>query len=117
VAKTLRRPCLTSATSFLIAKVERKSSILNFMSKCNRGSQNVTHVYFHCSSDRGILIDQYGAAVDNLVEARDHAARVVRSLIMARSANDCRDWVLHVNDDAGVEIFVVPFALVLGKAP
>jgi hypothetical protein len=75
----------------------------------------VTHVYFHCSSARGILIDQYGAAVDNLVEARDHAARVVRSLIVAHSAGDCRDWVLHVSDDVGVEIFVVPFAFVLGK--
>jgi len=75
----------------------------------------VTHVYFHCSSARGILIDQYGAAVHNLVEARDHATRVVRSLIVAHSARDCRDWVLHVSDDVGVEIFVVPFAFVLGK--
>jgi hypothetical protein len=85
------------------------------MPKCDRGRQNVTHVYFHCSSARGTLIDQYGAAVDNLVEARDHAARVVRSLMMAHSAKDCRDWVLHVSDDVGVEIFVVPFAFVLGK--
>ncbi|MEH2563276.1 DUF6894 family protein [Bradyrhizobium sp. AZCC 2289] len=76
----------------------------------------MTHVYFHCSSDQGILIDQYGAAVDNLVEARDHAAGVVRSLIMAHSAKDCRDWVLHVSDDIGVEIFVVPFTFVLGEA-
>ena len=75
----------------------------------------MTHVYFRCSGDRGILIDQYGAAVDNLVEARDHAAGVVRSLIMAHGAKDCRDRVLHVSDDAGVEIFVVPFAFVLGK--
>ena len=75
----------------------------------------VSHVYFHCSSDRGILIDQYGAAVDDLVEARDHAARVVRSLTMAHSAKDCRDWILHVSDDVGVEIFVVPFAFALAK--
>jgi hypothetical protein len=75
----------------------------------------VTHVYFHCSSARGILIDQYGAAIDSLVEARDHAARVVRSLVMVHSEKDCRDWVLHVSDDVGFEIFVVPFAFVLGK--
>lgn len=75
----------------------------------------MTHVYFHCSSDRGVLIDQCGAAVDNLVEARDYAAGVVRSLIVANSAQDCRDWVLHVSDDLGIEIFVVPFAFVLGK--
>jgi hypothetical protein len=75
----------------------------------------VTHVYFHCSSDRGVLIDRCGAAVDNLVEARDQAAGVVRSLVVANSAKDCRAWVLHVSDDVGVEIFVVPFAFVLGK--
>ena len=75
----------------------------------------MTHVYFHCSSDRGVLIDQCGAAVENLVEARDRAAGVVRSLIVANSAKDCRDWVLRVSDDLGIEIFVVPFAFVLGR--
>ncbi|GLR90876.1 DUF6894 family protein [Bradyrhizobium iriomotense] len=75
----------------------------------------MTHVYFHCSSNRGVLIDQCGAAVDNLIEARDHAAGVVRSLIVANSARDCRDWVLHVSDELGSEIFVVPFAFVQGK--
>jgi hypothetical protein len=75
----------------------------------------VTHVYFHCSSDRGVLVDQCGTAVHNLVEARDCAAGVVRSLIVANSAKDCRDWVLHVSDDLGSEIFLVPFAFVPGK--
>jgi uncharacterized protein DUF6894 len=75
----------------------------------------VTHVYFHCSSDRGILIDQRGAAVEDLVAARDYAAGVVRSLVVANSAKDCRGWVLHVSDDLGIEIFVVPFAFLLDK--
>jgi hypothetical protein len=51
----------------------------------------------------------------NLAEARDHAALVVRSLLMAPSAEDWRDWVLHVSDDIGVEIFCLPFASLLGK--
>jgi hypothetical protein len=34
---------------------------------------------------------------------------------MARSLEDWRGWVLHVNDDLGDELFVVPFAFVLGK--
>jgi hypothetical protein len=34
---------------------------------------------------------------------------------MAHSATDCREWVLHVSDDVGVELFVLPFAFVLGK--
>ena len=32
-----------------------------------------------------------------------------------RSLEDWRDWVLHVSDDQGDELFVVPFTFVLGK--
>jgi hypothetical protein len=53
--------------------------------------------------------------VDDLAEARDHAACVVRSLTTARSLEDWRGWILHVNDDLGDELFVVPFSFVLGK--
>jgi hypothetical protein len=71
--------------------------------------------YFHCSNAEQILIDRYGAAVRDLAEARDHAALVMRSLIMAPGAEDWRRWVLHVSDDSGDEIFDVPFASLLGK--
>jgi hypothetical protein len=30
-----------------------------------------------------------------------------------RSVDDWRDWVLHVSDDQGDELFVVPFTFVL----
>ena len=72
-------------------------------------------VYFHCSNPKAVLIDRRGAAVDDLAEARDQAACVVRSLTTLRSFEDWRGWVLHVNDDLGDERFVVPFALVLCK--
>jgi hypothetical protein len=75
----------------------------------------MTHVYFHCSNRNEVLIDRCGAVVDDLAEARDHAACVVRSLTTARSLEDWRGWTLHVNDDLGDELFVVPFAFVLGK--
>lgn len=75
----------------------------------------MTNVYFHYSNARGMLIDQSGTAVDDLVEACEHADRVVRSLIMTASAEDWRGWVLHVTDNDGDEIFDVPFATVLGK--
>jgi hypothetical protein len=75
----------------------------------------MTQVYFHSSNTKKVLVDRCGAVVDNLAEARDHAACVVRSLTMARSPEDWRGWVLHVNDDLGEELFVVPFAFVLGK--
>ena len=76
----------------------------------------MTHVYFHCSNTREVLIDRCGAVVDDLAEARDRAACVARSLTTARSLEDWRRWILHVNDDLGDELFVVPFAFVVGKS-
>ena len=75
----------------------------------------MAQVYFHCSSTQGVLIDQCGAAIADLAEAREHAALVVRTLIMAPGPEDWRGWVLHVSDDDGDEIFTVLFASVLGK--
>jgi hypothetical protein len=75
----------------------------------------MAQVYFHCSSTEDALIDRRGTTVDDLAEARDHAALVVRALISAPGPEDWRDWVLHVSDDDGEEIFEVPFASVLGK--
>ena len=70
-------------------------------------------IYFHCSNPKEVLIDRRGAVVDDLAEARDQAACVVR-FTTARSLEDWRGWALHVNDDLGDELFVVPFAFVLG---
>ena len=75
----------------------------------------MAQVYFHCSNSREVRVDQRGTAVSDLTEARDYAACIVQSLIMERSAEDWRDWVVHVSDDFDVEIFVVPFSSVLGK--
>ena len=75
----------------------------------------MAQVYFHCSSAREVRVDQLGAVVSDLAEARDYAACVVRSMIMEASAQDWRDWVVHVSDDFDDEILVVPFASVLGK--
>jgi hypothetical protein len=75
----------------------------------------MAQVYFHCSSTEDVLIDRSGAGVGNLVEACDHAALVMRSLIMAPNLEDWRSWVLHICDDSGEEILILPFASVLGK--
>lgn len=75
----------------------------------------MTQVFFHCSNHDEILIDRRGASVHDLSEARDHAARVMQSLITAESDEDWRDWVVHVADDLGEEIFAVPFVSVLGR--
>ena len=75
----------------------------------------MAQVYFHCSNAREVRLDQSGAAVSNLAEARDYAACVVRALVMEPSAEDWRDWVVHVSDDFDDEIIAVPFSSVLGK--
>jgi len=75
----------------------------------------MAQVYFHCSSTQGTMIDRFGTAVGDLAEARDHADRVKRAMIMTPGPEDCRGWVLHVSRDCGEEIFDLPFASVLGK--
>lgn len=75
----------------------------------------MAQVYIHCSSDRRVLMDACAAEVEDLSDARDYAARVVSSLITTPNLEDWRSWALHISDDLGEEIFVVPFAAVLGK--
>lgn len=75
----------------------------------------MAQVYFHYSNSDGALIDRRGTDVDNLADARDCAACFVRSLVTAPSGEDWRNWILHVSDELGEELFIVPFALMLGK--
>lgn len=72
-------------------------------------------VYFHCINNQDLWVDRRGAAIGDLAEAKDYAAQVVRSLIMAPGPEDWRGWVLHVSDEIGEEIYTIPFASVLGK--
>src|SRR4029079_17973772 len=62
----------------------------------------MSQVYFHCSNSREVRVDQLGAMVSDLTEARDYAACVVRSLIMERSAEDWRDWADSVSARAAL---------------
>ena len=75
----------------------------------------MTQVFFHRSNTKKVFMDHNGAVVSDLAEARDHATRLVQFYTNERSLEDWRDWVLHVSDDQGDELFVVPFAFVLGK--
>ena len=75
----------------------------------------MTRIFFHCSNTRKVFLDYRGTMVDDLTDARDHATRVVQSVTNERSLEDWRDWILHVSDDQGDELFVVPFTFVLGK--
>jgi hypothetical protein len=75
----------------------------------------MTKVYFHCSNTQSVVMDRRGTSVSDLIDACAEAIRRARSLIASTSLEDWRDWVLHVSDETGDEIFVLPFAFVLGK--
>jgi len=75
----------------------------------------MAQVYFHCSNADEILIDRRGAAVLNLAEARDHAACVMQTLVQVESDEDWREWMIHIADELGDEIFAISFTSVLGK--
>jgi hypothetical protein len=75
----------------------------------------MAQIYFHCSNTQAVLMDRRGTSVSDLIEACEEAASRVRSLIASASLEDWRDWALHVSDEDGDEIFVLPFASVLGK--
>jgi len=75
----------------------------------------MTEVYFHCSKAKKVFVDRYSALVDDLAEARDHATLVVQAITNERRLEGWRDWVLHVKDEKGDELFVVPFTFVLCK--
>lgn len=75
----------------------------------------MAQIYFHYSSSDGVVVDRRGSDFDDLVEIRDQAARIVRALIATRGPEDWRDWMLHVSDRSGEEIFTMPFSLLLGR--
>lgn len=72
-------------------------------------------VFFHCSNAQGVVLDRSGAVVDDLPELREYATRVIRTLTATPSLEDWRNWILHVSDDLGEDIFELPFASMLGR--
>jgi len=70
---------------------------------------------FRCSNARGHVIDGRVANVDDLIEAREYATRVARSLISAPTLRDWRSCCLSVSDDLGEEIFEIEFSSLIGR--
>ncbi len=75
----------------------------------------MTHVYFHCTSAEQVLLDPSGVDVEDLVEAHERAVQAVRQFISSIGPNDWRAWTLHVSDEDGEDIFLMPFSTVLGR--
>jgi hypothetical protein len=72
-------------------------------------------VLFHYSTPRGAVSSQSVVEVDDLPELREYAERFVQTLIAAPALEDWRNWVLHVSDDLGREVFSMPFSTMIGK--
>jgi hypothetical protein len=74
----------------------------------------MAQAYFHCLSTRGAMLDQCEADLDDLTEAHEYATAIVQSLIAMPCLEDWRNWALHVSDELGQEILVMPFSSILG---
>jgi len=48
----------------------------------------MTQVYFHRSTTKKVFLDRYGAVVNDLAEAHDHATRLVKSFTNEHSLED-----------------------------
>ena len=75
----------------------------------------MTEALFRCSNAQGHVIDRRVANVDDLMEAREYATRVARSLIAAPTLRDWRSCCLSVSDDLGQELLMIPFSSIIGK--
>jgi uncharacterized protein DUF6894 len=75
----------------------------------------MAQVFLRYATPSGVHLNQPVAEVNDLTELRQYAVQSVQSLISAPSLIDWRNWVLHVSDDLGAELFAVPFASLLGK--
>lgn len=75
----------------------------------------MTHVYFHCSNAERMVFDPLGVEVEDFVDAHQRAAQMVRAFVSSIGPDDWRTWTLHVSDEDGEDIFLMPFSCVVGR--
>lgn len=75
----------------------------------------MSQVHLHCANEQGRVLDHRVAEVDDIIEAREYAGAVARSLIAIPNLRDWRGCVLYVDDDLGEELFAVPLASLVGR--
>jgi uncharacterized protein DUF6894 len=75
----------------------------------------MAHVYFHCANSERFFVDSCGIDVEDFVEAHQRATLVIQHLVSSQGLDDWRAWTLHVSDEDGEEIFLMPFSYVLGR--
>jgi hypothetical protein len=78
---------------------------------------SMTHLFFHCTNADEALLDRAGRSVADLRDAHEHAIEIARTvMIHASGLADFRDWLIHVADEDGEEIMLVPFAFAKRQA-
>jgi hypothetical protein len=81
----------------------------------NSQEAQMATLYFHCVGKEEALIDRSGSDVDDLYDARARAFQVIQSFLRSEGPQDWREWTVHVSDDEGEELLLVPFTSVLGR--
>jgi hypothetical protein len=72
------------------------------------------HLYFHCTGPGGVLVDNQGAEVLDLIEARDRALMVARAIVESTyGVHDFSKWLVYVSDKEDEEMLLVSFRDVL----
>jgi hypothetical protein len=72
-------------------------------------------LYFHCAGTQEVLLDRRGSEIEDIFDARARAYQIIQSIVRTAGPEDWRDWSVHVSNDDGEELFLVPFSTVLGK--
>jgi hypothetical protein len=70
----------------------------------------MAHLYFHCTNADEAMRDRSGRDVASLAEAHREALAIARLVMDSVSGlPDFRDWLIHVEDEEGSELMLVPF--------
>jgi hypothetical protein len=72
-------------------------------------------MYFHCAGTQEVLVDRRGSDMEDMSDARARAFQIIQAIVISSGPEDWRGWSVHVSDDDGEEVLLVPFSSVLGK--
>ena len=75
----------------------------------------MSQVHLHYFNAQGNVLDQRVTDVNDLIEAREYATCVARSLIGTPNLRDSRSCLLRVKDDLGEDLFVMRSSSILGR--
>jgi hypothetical protein len=69
----------------------------------------MTQISLCCTNDSGTILDRRLVKISNLDEAREYAVDLIRSSTANANLRDSRKCRVHVQDELGHDIFVMPF--------